>query len=72
MNENITELQRALTQPTRIELAVREADYWSSRQDMSYLPNTSPLDGPHDIIELKQIAEKYNLDIKDGYLITKK
>jgi hypothetical protein len=35
---NINELTRALVSPSRVELAVREADYWSSRQSMSYMP----------------------------------
>jgi len=38
MLANLNELTRALAAPSRIELAVREADYWSSRKSMSYMP----------------------------------
>jgi hypothetical protein len=38
MLANIAELTRALVAPSRVELAVREADYWSSRETMSYMP----------------------------------
>jgi len=45
MRKNLEELQRALVSPGRIELAVREADYWSSRDGISFLPGVSALDG---------------------------
>jgi len=45
MRKNLEELQRALISPGRIELAVREADYWSSRKGMSFLPGVSALTG---------------------------
>jgi len=35
---DLQEVYRAMTCPSRIELAVREADYWASRQDMSFMP----------------------------------
>lgn len=51
MMKNLEELRRALTNPGRIELAVREGDYWSSRQNMSFLPGVCaaiPKDEVHD------------------------
>ena len=50
MNDNLAELTRALVSPSRIELAVREGDYWSSRQSMSFLPGKSIVYDPrvHD------------------------
>lgn len=41
MQINLKEITRALVNPFRIELAVREADYWASRNDMSFLPGKS-------------------------------
>jgi hypothetical protein len=41
MLSNAEELQRALVAPSRIELSVREADYWSSRPTMSFFPGVS-------------------------------
>ena len=38
MLKNIDELSRALTNPSRVELAVREGDYWASQKDMSFYP----------------------------------
>lgn len=38
MMMNVTEMTRALVAPSRIELAVREGDYWASRQSMSFFP----------------------------------
>lgn len=35
---NLAEISRALADPSRIELAVQEADYWSSRKEMSFFP----------------------------------
>lgn len=64
MNENVAELQRALTQPSRVELAVREADYWSSRKDMSYLPEANIV-GAHDA-PTKELIKKYNLASERG------
>ncbi len=40
MNNNLEEMARAMF-PTRIEEAVREADYWSSRSSMSYFPGVA-------------------------------
>ena len=40
MNQNLDELTRAMY-PTRVEKAVQEADYWSSRQSMSYFPGVA-------------------------------
>lgn len=70
MQENIAELHRALTNPTRIELAVREADYWSSREGMSYLPGANIV-GVHDAPS-EDIAKKYGLCVENGIIITKK
>jgi len=50
MNQNINELTRAMY-PTRIEQAVQEADYWSSRESMSFFPGVAVdfrHDGPDD------------------------
>lgn len=41
MRQNLEELSRALTQPSRVEMVVRNADYWSSRSDISFLPGVS-------------------------------
>lgn len=60
MDENIKELQRALTQPSRVELAVREADYWSSRKNMSYLQGMKVI-GPHDAPD-DELTKRYALD----------
>lgn len=38
MMTNVAEVTRALVAPSRIELAVREGDYWASRQSMSFFP----------------------------------
>ncbi|EKD52697.1 MAG: hypothetical protein ACD_61C00271G0004 [uncultured bacterium] len=46
MNKNLDELTRAMY-PTRVEKAVQEADYWSSRQSMSYFPGVA-VDIRHD------------------------
>lgn len=40
MNKNLDELTRAMY-PTRVEKAIQEADYWSSRQSMSYFPGVA-------------------------------
>ena len=40
MNLNLSELTRAMY-PSRIEKAIQEADYWSSRQSMSYFPGVA-------------------------------
>jgi hypothetical protein len=40
MNQNLDELTRAMY-PTRVEQAVREADYWSSRSSMSFFPGVA-------------------------------
>ncbi len=44
MRDNFEEISRALLSPSRIELAVREGDYWASRNSMSFLPRLSSLD----------------------------
>ncbi len=49
MNRNLEEMSRAMF-PTRIEEAVREADYWSSRSSMSFFPG-SPVEIRHDLPE---------------------
>ena len=49
MNKNLEEMSRAMF-PTRIEEAVREADYWSSRSSMSFFPGTA-VDIRHDLPE---------------------
>lgn len=41
MQANWAELARAMTAPSRIEVAVQQADYWSSRKEMSFLPGRS-------------------------------
>lgn len=53
MMRNINELSRALTNPSRIELAVREGDYWGSRETMSFLPGKTIVFDPrvHDTPE---------------------
>lgn len=65
MMQNINELSRALTNPSRIELAVREGDYWSSRETMSFLPGKQIVFDPrvHDTPEewLNELAKNYNL-----------
>ncbi len=65
MMQNINELSRALVNPSRIELAVREGDYWGSRQEMSFLPGKSIVFDPrlHDSPEewLNEFAKDYNL-----------
>lgn len=66
VKENWEEMQRALTCPSRIELAVREADYWSSREEMSYLPGV-PIIGPHDMPP-EEVAKKYLLKVENGRL----
>ena len=70
MQENIAELHRALTNPTRIELAVREADYWSSRKEMSYLPGANIV-GVHDAPP-EDLAKKYGLGVENGLLFPNK
>lgn len=47
MQANINEMARAMY-PTRVEQAVRDADYWSSRSSMSFFPGKSV-----DISELR-------------------
>lgn len=65
MMQNINELSRALTSPSRIELAVREGDYWGSRETMSFLPGKSVVFDPrvHDTPKewLNEFAKDYNL-----------
>lgn len=67
MMANINELQRALTNPSRVELAVREADYWSSRETMSFMPGKSIVFDPrvHDTPEewLDILAKDYGLKV---------
>ena len=41
MTANLEEVTRALVSPGKIELAVREGDYWGSRKSMSFLPGKS-------------------------------
>jgi len=69
MQKNLDELHRALVCPSRIELAVREGDYWSSRQTMSFLPGQSIAYDPrvHDTPKewLKQFAREYGLKIAE-------
>jgi len=67
MKKNIAELTRALVSPSRIELAVREGDYWASRQSMSFLPGKSIVYDPrlHDspkewLDSLKELSDKIN------------
>lgn len=70
MRKNLEELSRALLYPTRIELAVREADYWASREDISFLPGKLIMYDPrvHDKPEdwIKEVAGDY------GFEVTKK
>lgn len=67
MMHNINELSRALTNPSRIELAVREGDYWGSRETMSFLPGKPVVFDPrvHDTPEdwLDKFAKDYNLKV---------
>ena len=70
MQENMEEMQRALTNPSRVELAVREADYWSSRKEMSYLPGANVV-GVHDMPP-EEVAKKYGLSVENGVLFVKK
>ncbi len=65
MNDNLAELTRALVSPGRIELAVREGDYWASRQSMSFLPGKSIVydkrvhDSPEEWLDsLKELSDK--------------
>lgn len=69
MEDNMAEMHRALTQPTKIELAVRDADYWAAQEGMSYLPGASII-GRHDAPE--ELAKRYGLEVEDGVLVTKK
>ncbi|MFH1065171.1 MAG: hypothetical protein V1734_01555 [Nanoarchaeota archaeon] len=69
MLENMEEMQRALTNPSRIELAVQHADYWSSRKEMSYLPGANIV-GVHDAPP-EYLAKKYGLSVENGLLVTK-
>lgn len=69
MQENIAELHRALTNPTRIELAVQHADFWSSRKEMSYLPGANII-GVHDAPP-EELAKRYGLEVESGVLVTK-
>ena len=51
MEENLNETRRALVAPSRVELVVREGDYWASRETISFLPGVSvamPEDKVHD------------------------
>lgn len=47
MLSNLNEMARAMY-PTRAEQAVRDADYWSSRESMSFFPGVS-VDYRHDL-----------------------
>lgn len=54
MLSNLDEMARAMY-PTRVEEAVREADYWSSRQSMSFFPGVPvQIFDRHDIPENKK------------------
>jgi len=68
MRKNLDELSRALVCPSRIELAVREGDYWASRQEMSFLPGKSIVYDPrvHDTPEewVEEFAKEYGFKIK--------
>ncbi len=67
MRRNLEELSRALLYPTRIELAVREADFWASREGMSFLPGKLAVydsrvhDTPKAWIE--EVAKEYGFEI---------
>jgi len=73
MKDNLAELTRALVSPGRIELAVREGDYWSSRRSMSFLPGKSIVYDPrlHDspkewLNSLKDVSDKIsNIETKN-------
>lgn len=68
MLQNMNELSRSLTNPSRIELAVREGDYWGSRQEMSFLPGKSIVYDPrlHDTPEkwLNEFAKDHELKVE--------
>lgn len=70
MQENLNEMHRALTNPTRIELAVQHADFWSSRKEMSYLPGANIV-GVHDAPP-EELAKKYGLVVENGLLVPNK
>ncbi len=63
MRRNLEELSRALLYPTRIELAVREGDFWASRKEMSFVPGRIAIYDPtvHDTPEkwMEAVAEFY-------------
>lgn len=69
MQLNWQELSRALVCPSRVELAVREADYWSSRQNMSFLPDKQVVFDPrvHDTPRawLESFAQEQGLKLAD-------
>ncbi len=65
LGEYTDELTRALLNPSRIELAVREADYWASRKDMSYLPGKSIVYDPREY----NSPEEWIKDLKETTLI---
>ncbi len=69
MLANLNEVARALVSPSRIELAVREADYWSTRQGMSYMPGYTIVqdrrvhDSPEEWMgELNNLSAQVNKD----------
>ncbi|MBN1377176.1 HD domain-containing protein [Candidatus Woesearchaeota archaeon] len=63
LGEYMDELVRALLNPSRIELAVREADYWASRKKMSFLPGKNIV---YNSKEYDNIEERVK-DLKKSY-----
>ncbi|MDD4877794.1 MAG: hypothetical protein PHO02_02025 [Candidatus Nanoarchaeia archaeon] len=78
MLENMEEMQRALTNPSRVELAVQHADYWSSRKEMSYLPGAKIVAvhdmTPEDMAKCSPevLAKRYGLAVENGVLVPSK
>ncbi len=67
VQENWQEMQRAQNL-SRVEQAVVEADYWSSRNEMSFLPGASIIDGKHDSPPYKLVRE-YGVNYVNGKLV---
>jgi len=65
MLDNLNGMVRALLYPRRIELAVREGDYWGSREDASFYPGQTVIydarvhDSPEEWLEgVRQFNEE--------------
>lgn len=64
LEDNMFEMHRALTNPSRVELAVQHADFWASRTEMSFLPGvniTEVHDAPSG--QLARWEEKFGISL---------